>query len=878
VVIGAPGRDYINGLASSDEGHAYVLFGGPGVDATPDLDLVDRVFQEGFGSSVSMAGDTDGDGYTDLIVGAVENDAAGDNAGRVYVVTPFLYQVASPDGGEVWVEGQPASVRWFGREVADLGLSVDGGFTWQTLARGVGGTDDNTLSMIVPAIPTDYALVRLVDSGQSADSFNSDVSAAPFRIIAPPGEPPAAAVQERLAFTLGTGVSTCSGDFDGDGHLDILAGDPYDDVAGTNAGRVFIYLGGPDADSGFDLELAGQAAGDRFGWSIANVGDVNTDGYEDFLVGAPYAAGGGIDRGRAYVFFGGPGADTSPDVTLTGPDDNDLLGWAVSAAGDFNGDGVPDVLVGAPDPTPFALSYIFFGGTFMNTVADVSLEGQSSAGSGFGKTVAAAGDVNGDGFHDVLVGEPEAWVWLNGGGRAHVYFGGPSPDGSPDVSFVGAVPSDGFGAALAGAGDLDGDGYDDVIVGAAFDGSGRAVVFRGGASPDATADAVFQTSHNDEFGAAVAGIGDVNGDGFADFTVGAPSDFRITGDDLGRVHVYYGGFGWDSAADLEIVNRDGANLYMGQFLAPAGDFDGDGFDDLLVMGDGGKIWLFDFDRFHILAPTAGQTWDVGATETISWLGTEPADLWLSVDGGASYDLLRSSVGGGATNTISQLVPHRPSRFSRLRLTPVDPAVGGFGESDSLFTVQAAISLLALRTTPGSGAEGTWISWETEPGPEKLAGYRLEKAVGGAAAAGGNWRTIVARTKETAHLDPDATPGTRYRLSAVNGLGEETVLGETALELRAALAAWPLPYRGGDLRVSFATLGGLGGGAGPADVTLYDVIGRRVRTVSRGSYEAGFQETVWDGRDDGGRLVSAGVYFLRVATAGNTRTLKLTVLR
>jgi len=119
---------------------------------------------------------------------------------------------------------------------------------------------------------------------------------------------------------------------------------------------------------------------------------------------------------------------------------------------------------------------------------------------------------------------------------------------------------------------------------------------------------------------------------------------------------------------------------------------------------------------------------------------------------------------------------------------------------------------------------------------------------------------------------------RYRLTAINGLGDELMLGETMLAPRAALAAWPLPYRGGELTVSFRSAGGLGGGRASADVTIFDLRGRRVRTLARGDYETGFQTIAWDGRDGFGRAVSSGLYFIRATDGGVSTRIKLIVVR
>jgi hypothetical protein len=208
------------------------------------------------------------------------------------------------------------------------------------------------------------------------------------------------------------------------------------------------------------------------------------------------------------------------------------------------------------------------------------------------------------------------------------------------------------------------------------------------------------------------------------------------------------------------------------------------------------------------------------------------------------------------------------------VAPSEAGLSGSDGSDSLFTIQASISLLDFQAAPPVNGTGALLTWGTKPGPESLAGYHLERAPAG----GADWRTLVNGTRETSYLDEDGGPGARYRLGAINGLGEEYVLGEVTFGPVAPLAAWPLPYRGGDLAIWFATVSGFGGGTGSAEVTLHDVSGRRVRTLASGSYPAGYQRAVWDGRDDSGRPAASGVYFLRLATGGRSETLKLTVLR
>jgi hypothetical protein len=314
-------------------------------------------------------------------------------------------------------------------------------------------------------------------------------------------------------------------------------------------------------------------------------------------------------------------------------------------------------------------------------------------------------------------------------------------------------------------------------------------------------------------------------------------------------------------------------------VAAAGDTDGDGFDDLLVGAYGagsGRASLYDCNRYAIVSPSAEALWNVGAREEIAWLGAQPADVWLSVDGGDGYSLVRSGVGGAASNRVVLTVPHRPTRFAKVRVTPSDIRVGGQAESGSLFTIDAAIALLLLRAAPApENDRGVIVSWSTDPGPDELSGYRLEKSTG---AGSGHWQPAVPFTVQTSYHDADGTAASRYRLTGINRLGGTLLLGETSVRSRQPLTARPHPFRTGEMAISFATAGGLGGGLGEAELALFDVSGRLVRRLARGTYPPGHQEVRWDGRDEMGRSVTDGLYFLRAVSGGELTTLKVTVLR
>ena len=158
-----------------------------------------------------------------------------------------------------------------------------------------------------------------------------------------------------------------------------------------------------------DVILTGVAASDNFGTSVSTAGDVNGDGYSDVIVGANANDAGGSNAGRAYVYFGGSIMNNTADVLLTGEAASDGLGFAVANAGDVNGDGYGDVLIGATGNdaggTSAGRAYVYFGGSLMNSTADVIMTG-AAANDQFGVSVSTTGDVNGDGYSDVAVGMP----------------------------------------------------------------------------------------------------------------------------------------------------------------------------------------------------------------------------------------------------------------------------------------------------------------------------------------------------------------------------------------------------------------------------------------------------------------------------------------
>lgn len=183
VIVGA----YTSDAGGYNSGCGYVFFGGPAMDATPDLVFPGEAAGDQLGYWVAGLGDVNGDGFGDVMIGASFNDAGAIDAGRAYLIDFNRYFVLAPNGGEVWTAGGFGAVTWTGGEPADVWVSGDDGATYQRVAMGVGGADTNRVLVNVPALPSDHARVRVTptDTGVSG----SDASDQAFRIVTPAGAP-----------------------------------------------------------------------------------------------------------------------------------------------------------------------------------------------------------------------------------------------------------------------------------------------------------------------------------------------------------------------------------------------------------------------------------------------------------------------------------------------------------------------------------------------------------------------------------------------------------------------------------------------------------------------------------------------------------------
>jgi hypothetical protein len=295
------------------------------------------------------------------------------------------------------------------------------------------------------------------------------------------------------------GMADAPGDLNGDGHDDLVVSAPYHDSPGRpDAGRVYVYFGSAVADSIPDLVFAGPQDAQFCGWGIGG-GDVNGDGITDLLVGAPYDVKVGAQAGRAWVLFGGRGMDARPDLELAPDAEFATFGVAINHVGDFNGDGHGDFVVSAhthpAGGNRRGRAYLYFGGPLLDDRPDLVFEGKHDHAT-FGVVRTPAADLNGDGWPDLAIGAETGTGFESHAGSVSIYFGGPQADAVADLVLLGERRGDGFGMFFSTTDDADGDGIVDLLVGAPWvdapraDRVGRAYLYLGGPDMDDVPDLI----------------------------------------------------------------------------------------------------------------------------------------------------------------------------------------------------------------------------------------------------------------------------------------------------------------------------------------------------------------------------------------------------
>ncbi len=479
------------------------------------------------------------------------------------------------------------------------------------------------------------------------------------------------------------------GDLNGDGLSDALLGARAADPNGSLSGEGYAVLGTASAptvlelsslDGGSGFVLQGSAPQDFAGRSIRSAGDVNGDGYGDLIIGAAGADAEAVPSGpadlglggRSYVVFGqqdGVAAPRSLDAlavgegfAILGATRRDQSGFAVDGAGDVNGDGYDDLLVGAylsdPHGSASGSSYLIFGGPDVGASGPVALSllGRSGGAAGLefkgiaagdqsGRAVAGLGDVNGDGFADLLIAAPQADAAGEDSGESYVVFGDPALGAFPSFNLdglggargfaiSGVNPLDAAGFAVSAAGDVNADGYDDILIAARDadpngDGSGEVYLLYGGDEVGVGGKLDLFSLHfsqglllrgvaaGDGAGTSVGDVGDFNGDGYDDVIIGALGADPGGARDAGESYLV---FGFDSLGRVTHQGGPGDDVLSGSGELAAADVMVGGLGSDVLLGGRGPDVLYGGAGDDLLAVT-------GAS-------------FLLIDGGGSFDTLR----------------------------------------------------------------------------------------------------------------------------------------------------------------------------------------------------------------------------------------------
>ena len=407
-------------------------------------------------------------------------------------------------------------------------------------------------------------------------------------------------------FGIGSDVTTASGigDVNNDGYDDYALGSfSYD----SDRGKVVVLSGEPPLETTPMAIIEGDSAGDCFGFDIAPAGDVNSDGYDDFLIGAPQTENpwAHFDKGKAYLCLGSPTFSLSLDYTFNGTYD-ECLGHSLTGIGDFDNDSYDDFALGGPmkffywDYTFYwpGNVHVFCGDSPFNTERDLYISATLSPWY-LGYSLSALGDVNNDGFDDFMTGAYRYSGPIEEAPHVRIYLGGNPMDNDEDLCIrtPDGINSN-FGRASAGLGSINGDSYDDIIVGSPNtptpdEDKGRCYVYYGGNPMDSTVDMGFEGVNNgDLFGYDIVGQIDFNMDGQNDLAISAP------GYDSGRGKIYI----VLSPAYSGVIALTGTSIgdSLGIFLENAGDLNGDGFNEILV---GTKSTSRSAAGVWLLAPT-----------------------------------------------------------------------------------------------------------------------------------------------------------------------------------------------------------------------------------------------------------------------------------
>lgn len=667
IALGAPFYD--NG--QPNEGAVFVHFGSP-KGVKPNAAVVLEGNQSGaqFGIAVALAGDTNNDTYSDLMVGANEFDQGQLNEGAAFV----YYGSAAGPINVTTLEINQSTSR-MGTSVAGAGdLNADG---FSDVLVGAPfydqGESDEGAAFVYLGSVQGISLVPTIIQGNQADA------------------------------QLGTSLAS-AGDLNGDSFSDIIIGAPHYDKVYSNQGLVKIHLGSPyGINPNTSITLVGQQTGEEFGRTVACAGDVQGDGFADIMIAGRMQGKNLLNEGVVTLFSGIPaGINKKPASVFKSGQPNAFLGQSLSSAGDVDGDGFSDIIIGAHlydhAQNNEGAIMIWHGGASGPNSATALNTGQPE--SAFGYSVSGAGDIDGDGYDDVVVGAPHYDNGQSEEGVAFLFKG--TPDGISKIpsNMLEADQADaGFGTAVSAAGDIDGNGYGDLIIGAMHydngeDEEGAAFVYLG--SPAGLNPTPIHLESNKTgawFGCAVAHAGDLNDDGFSEIVIGA-MNYSNGQSEEGALYLFPGSLNGPNPAGLRIIESDLEDARLGNAVAPAGDLNGDGADDIVAgaysLGDydAGAIFVgygkantldsLTIDCIKGVHDQAHFGWDVSGTGDIN--GDSYSDLIVGAhgydNGDGAADIYYGSPAGITPANVTHLYAHETGMGAAM-----GESVAGAGDLD-----------------------------------------------------------------------------------------------------------------------------------------------------------------------------------------------------